>query len=48
MGVASKTPPRNGKLRIPLPFDAALKAATEVKPPENPPRKARSKKSSKP
>jgi hypothetical protein len=32
---------RNGKLRIPLPFEDALKAATEVKPPEKPERKPR-------
>jgi hypothetical protein len=39
---------RNGKLRIPLPFEQALKAATNVPadklPPPEPKRKARSKK----
>ena len=35
---------RNGKLRIPLPFDDAMKAALEVKPPDKPERKPRSKK----
>lgn len=35
---------RNGKLRIPLPFDDALRAAVETKPPERKPRKPRAKK----
>lgn len=43
-----RTPKRNGKLAIPLPFDEAMKAALEVKPPEKPPRKPRAKKPSKP
>jgi hypothetical protein len=38
---------RNGKLRIPLPFDDAVKAALETKPPEKPPRKPRQKKPAK-
>jgi hypothetical protein len=38
---------RNGRLRIPLPFEEALKAATETKPPEKPERKPRSKKPAK-
>ena len=38
---------RNGKLRIPLPFEDAMKAATEVKPPEKPERKPRQKKPAK-
>jgi hypothetical protein len=38
---------RNGKLRIPLPFEDALKAATEVKPPEKAPRKPRQRGSKK-
>jgi hypothetical protein len=41
-------PERNGPLRIPLPFDEAMAAALEVKPPEKPPRKPRSKKPAKP
>jgi len=40
-------PKRNGRLRIPLPFDDALKAATDVKPPEKPKRKPRQKKPAK-
>jgi hypothetical protein len=40
-------PQRNGKLSIPLPFDEALKAALEVRPPGRPPRKPGAKKSSK-
>lgn len=39
-----KSKQRNGKLRIPLPFDEAMKAALEVKPPKREPRKPRSKK----
>jgi hypothetical protein len=35
---------RNGNLRIPLPFDKAVKAALEVQPPPRKPRKPRSKK----
>jgi hypothetical protein len=38
---------RNGKLRIPLPFDEAMKAALEVKPPERAPRKPRGKRQAK-
>jgi hypothetical protein len=38
---------RNGNLRIPLPFDEALKAAVEAKPPEKKPRKPRQKKRAK-
>lgn len=38
---------RNGKLRIPLPFDEAMKAALEAKPLEKPERKPRSKKPAK-
>jgi hypothetical protein len=44
MTPGSGKPQRNGKLSIPLPFDDALKAALEVKPPERPPRKPRAKK----
>lgn len=29
-------PKRNGKLRIPIPFEDALRAATQTKPPEKP------------
>ena len=48
MGRSEKDPPRrNGKLAIPLPFDEAMKAALEVKPPEKEPPKPRSKKSAK-
>jgi hypothetical protein len=35
---------RNGRLRIPLPFEDAVKAALEAKPPEKKPRKPRQKK----
>jgi hypothetical protein len=38
---------RNGKLKIPLPFDEAMNAALEVKPPDKPERKPRSKKPAK-
>jgi hypothetical protein len=38
---------RNGKLRIPLPFEDELKAATGVKPPEKSPRKPRQNKGAK-
>jgi len=38
---------RNGKLRIPLPFEDALKAATETKAPPQPPKKPRQKKATK-
>jgi hypothetical protein len=42
-GVADDQPSnggkRNGKLSIPLPFNEAVKAALEVKPPEKKPRK---------
>lgn len=38
---------RNGKLRIPLPFDDAVKAALETSPPEKKPRKPRQKKPAK-
>ena len=34
---------RNGKLRIPLPFEEALKAATEAKPPKEPKKAPRKK-----
>jgi hypothetical protein len=34
---------RHGKLSIPLPFDDAIRAALNVKPPEKPPRKRRRK-----
>lgn len=37
-------PRRNGNLLIPLPFDEAMKAAMEVKPPERKPKKRRAKK----
>jgi hypothetical protein len=40
------TPPkrkREGNLSVPLPFEEAVRAALEVKPPEKPPRKPRSK-----
>ncbi len=36
---ASEPPQRNGKLAIPLPFEDAIRAALEVKPPPKPPRK---------
>jgi hypothetical protein len=36
---------RNGSLRIPLPFDEAVKAALELTPPPKKPRKPRTKKS---
>lgn len=35
---------RNGKLNIPLPFEDALKAATETRPPEKPKKKRPAKK----
>ncbi len=35
---------RKGKLKIPLPFDEAIKAALKAKPPEKPKRKPRAKK----
>lgn len=38
---------RNANLRIPLPFEDALKAATETKAPEKPPKKPRQKKPAK-
>jgi hypothetical protein len=38
---------RNGKLSIPLPFDDAVMAALEVKPPEKKPRRPRAKKDTK-
>lgn len=38
---------RNGKLKIPLPFDEALRAAVETKPPEQTKRKPRRKKPAK-
>lgn len=34
---------RNGKLRIPLPFEDAVKAGLEAKPPPKPQRKPRKK-----
>jgi hypothetical protein len=36
-----KQPAQNGSLRIPLPFEDAIRAALEVKPPPKPPRKKR-------
>ena len=45
--MADQPASRNGKLSIPLSFDDALKAATEVKPPEKKPRKPRAKKPAK-
>jgi hypothetical protein len=39
---------RQGNLNVPLPFEEAVRAALEVKPPEKPPRKPRSKKPAKP
>jgi len=36
--------PRNGKLAIPLPFEDAIRAALEVKPPQKPPKKKQPKK----
>ena len=38
---------RNGNLRIPLPFEDAVKAATETKAPPQPPKKPRQKKRAK-
>jgi hypothetical protein len=38
----------NGKLKIDLPFDEAIRAALEVKPNEKPPPKPRAKKPAKP
>lgn len=34
-----KPPQRNGKLAIPLPFEDAIRAVLDVKPPPKPPRK---------
>jgi len=34
----------NGKLSIPLPFEEAIRAALEVRPPPKPPRKKQPKK----
>jgi hypothetical protein len=39
-----RTRNRNGRLSIPLPFEDALKAATEVKPPERKPKRGSPKK----
>ena len=39
---------RNGKLHIPLPFEEALAAAVEVKPPEPAPKKRPKKRAKKP
>ncbi len=39
---------RNGNLAIPLPFEQAIRAALEVKPPEKPPRKPRQKRTDRP
>jgi hypothetical protein len=47
MAKAAEKPSRNGPLKVDLPFDEALRAAMEVKPPEKPPRKPRAKKPSK-
>lgn len=38
---------RNGRLRIPLPFEEALAAAVEVKPDEKPAKKPKPKKKKK-
>lgn len=38
---------RNGRLSIPLPFDEAIKAALEAKPPEPKPKKRRKKRAPK-
>jgi hypothetical protein len=38
---------RNGRLAIPLPFEDAVKAAVEAKPPKKTPRKPRRKKPAK-
>lgn len=38
-------PKRQGKLTIPLPFDEAVRAALEVKPPPKKPRRPRAKQS---
>ncbi|MFL5781022.1 MAG: hypothetical protein ACJ760_06910 [Thermoleophilaceae bacterium] len=43
----AQEPKRNGRLSIPLPFDDAVKAALEVKPPPKQPRKPRAKKAAK-
>jgi len=42
------SPPKNGKLAIPLPFEEAIRAALEVKPPPKPPRKKREPKKPRP
>jgi len=41
MGASPQKPTRNSKLSIPLPFEEAIRAALEVKPPPKPPRKKR-------
>ena len=38
-------PKRNGKLRIPIPFEDAMKAAIQTRPPEKLKKKRRAKKS---
>ncbi len=43
MSGSNKLRRREGKLKIDAPFDDALKAALDVKPPEKPPRKPRKK-----
>jgi len=44
MASESDPPPkRNGKLRIPLPFEEAVRAGLETKAPPKPPRKPRKK-----
>jgi hypothetical protein len=42
--MAKPTPQRRGRLRLPLPFEDALKAATETKPPVKPKKKRPAKK----
>lgn len=37
----ASTSGRNGNLKIAAPFDEAVKAALEVKPPDKPPRRRR-------
>lgn len=39
---------QQGKLAIPLPFEDAIRAALEVKPPPKPPKKKRAKKADTP
>ncbi len=44
----TEPPTRNGKLAIPLPFEDAIRAALEVKPPPKPPKKKREAKKKSP